>query len=112
MTCLILVSINIKASAPSLPLVVHSGHWNNSHLNKMLGFLLMRILISQYNTMTVVNKMLGFVLMRILITMAAVIMAIMMIVIRKTMIITRKRRMFCQLVPLSDSCDNYGDHEE
>ena len=42
----------------------------------MLGFLLMRILISQYNTMTVVNKMLGFVLMRILITMTVVIMAI------------------------------------
>ena len=90
MTCLILVSINIKASAAALPLVVHSGHRHNSHLNKLLGFVLMRILI----------------------IMAVVIMAIMMMVIRKTMIITRKRRMFCQLVPLSDSCDNNGDHEE
>ena len=43
MTCLILVSINIKASAAALPLVVHSGHRHNSHLNKMLGFVLMRV---------------------------------------------------------------------
>ena len=43
MTCLILVSINIKASAAALPLVVHSGHRHNSHLNINLGFVLMLV---------------------------------------------------------------------
>jgi len=29
---LVLVSVNIKASSSALPLVVHSSHWNDSHL--------------------------------------------------------------------------------
>ena len=38
-SCLVLIAVNIKTSSSALPLIVHSSHWNDSHLKKLFVIL-------------------------------------------------------------------------
>ena len=90
-TCLVLISINIKASASPFPLIVHSGHRHNSHL-----------------IITIV--MIFGLMVKMIIKIRLAIMVIMMIMMTELIMTFMAMRIFPSLWILEEYSDN--NHEE